>query len=200
MIVSVTASALPRKGFQEGPFLTLAAGVTQFDWDINQRLRVQEGESFEPTFGLGFGWNVQDWWAPEMQFRYATDSNNGRREHIVAVNTGVVFSWVTEALTDVGKWHIFPFVRPGIGYQLATLPGDPLSGVSRLLSHGIGPSIAGGVRFIYKTYLYLGIQVQEDFLWHDSHHQVLPGLGNTLIYDGGLGKQFEVFTLVGVHY
>lgn len=200
ILIFDAANALPRKGFHEGPFLALAAGITQFDWDVNQRTGVQEGNSYEPAFGLLFGWNVRDGWAPELQLRYATESEAGRREHIAAVNTGIVFTLLLDALTDLGHWQILPFLRPGGVYQLATIPGDPLSSSPRLISQGGGPSIGGGIRVLFKKYLYVGLQAQEEFIWHNSHTQSLPGLGNVLVYKGGMDLQFQAFLTLGVHF
>ncbi|OGQ04958.1 MAG: hypothetical protein A3F82_09820 [Deltaproteobacteria bacterium RIFCSPLOWO2_12_FULL_44_12] len=194
------ALASPRKGFYEGPYLTLSGGVMQLDWDTNQRTNVEEGKSYEPLIALGFGWNIYDWFAPELSLRYTTDPNDGRREHIAGGNIGCVFTWLANPLLELGKWHILPFVKPGVAFQIAVLPGDSLSTDERITTKGVGPSIGGGIRFTFKDYLYLGFQVQEELLYHEGQSQTLNPGGPALIYQGGWKDQFEVFTMVGIHY
>ena len=199
--LSLEAKAKPiRRGFYEGPYLTLSGGVLQFDWDINQRTKVEEGHSFEPLLVLGFGWNINDWIAPEMQLRYSTNFNGGRREHIAAINLGGAFTWIAKPLTDFRLWHILPFIKPSFTVQVSSLPGDPLAADHRVTIVGVGPNIGGGIRFLFKDYLYLGIEVQDELLQQSNKSQTLNPGGSNLIYAGGWKQQFLALGMVGIHF
>lgn len=200
LLMSPSAFAkLPRKGFYKGPYITLAGGAMQFDWDKNEQTGIEEGSPWEPTFILGFGWNTTDWFAPELAVRYTTDSNGGRREYIAGGNMGFVFTLLADPLLDFEKWRILPFIKPGFGLQIAIFPGAQNSTQNQLTSIGIGPSISGGVRFLYNKYLYFGLEVQEEFLHQQSASQQVSGV-DTQIYKGGWVSQFESILMVGVHF
>lgn len=192
--------ASPREGFYKGPYLTLLGGAMQLDWDINQRTQFEEARGVEPVAGLGFGWNIWDWFAPELLLRYTTTRNGGRREHIGGANVGACFTWVAPFLNKSDKWYILPFLKPGAGMQLAQLPGDPDANDNHVLIKGLGPSIGGGVRVLFNKYLYLGIEAHEELLFHESKRQQLTAGGTALIYNGGWKRQFEGLLMVGVHY
>lgn len=190
---------LPRKGFYKGPYIMLTGGAMQFDWDKNETTGVEEGSPWELMLGLIFGWNLNDWLGPEVLFRFTTDKNEGRREYIAGANLGMVMTWLADPLLDFEKWRILPYIKPGFGLQAAVLPGAANSTQNRLTSFGIGPSISGGIRFLYNKYFYFGLAVQEEFLHQNSVHQSVNGT-NTLIYKGGWVPQFETFLMVGVHF
>lgn len=191
---------IPRRGFLEGPYLMLGGGVMKFNWDVNQHTGVEEGKTFEPYFALTFGWNLIDWIAPEMQLRYTTDENGGKREHIAGVNIGPAFSLVTPFLTTFKNWKILPFIKPGMTVQIAALPGDPDSGTATVILTGIGPSIGGGVRFLFKKYFYCGVEAGQEWINMEGKSQdLIPG-GPTQIYQGGWKPQFQTSLMFGIHY
>ena len=193
------AHARPLKGFYEGPYLTLSAGLMQFNWDVNQRTGMQEANNWQTMLHLGFGWNLSDWFAPELQMRFGTDSNWSRREYISGANLGFNFILLADPLLNFKKWRILPFIKPGFVFQPLFLPGDPSVSNTNLRMIGYGGSAGGGVRFLFHEYLYLGVEVEEDFVNHTNKFQVLSG-NDTLIYPGGWKKQFEALTMVGVHF
>lgn len=172
----------------------------QFDWDINQRSGVEEGRRYEPMIALGFGWNVLDWMAPELFLRYSSNRNLGRREHIAGANIGVAFTWAPKPLIDFKKWRILPFIMPETCFQVVVLPGDPNANDDRISSKGVGGGIRGGIRFLFKEYLYFGFEAEEEFLYHEGQTQMLRQGGTAQIYKGGWKPQFSVFTIVGIHY
>ncbi|MDP2600173.1 MAG: hypothetical protein Q8P84_05495 [Deltaproteobacteria bacterium] len=190
---------LPRKGFYKGPYIMLAGGAMEFNWDKNETTGVEEGAPWELLLGLIFGWNLNDWIAPEILLRFTTDKNEGRREYIAGANLGFVFTLLADPLLDFEKWRVLPFIKPGFGLQAAVLPGAANSTQNRLTSFGVGPSVGGGVRFLFKKYLYFGVEVQEEFLRQTSLHQDVNG-ANTLIYKGGWVNQFETYLTAGVHF
>ena len=76
-------SVSPRQGWHKGPYLTANFGMTQVTNDPH----VITGRKFDgnilPSFGLTFGWDINDWIGPMLQANYATtraqvgDPNNG---------------------------------------------------------------------------------------------------------------------------
>ena len=177
----------------------LAGGAMEFDWDKNETTGIEEGSPWGLMLGLVFGWNVYDWLAPEVLFRFSTDKNDGRREYMAGANLGFVFTWLADPLLDFENWRILPFIKPGVGLQAAVLPGAANSTQNRLTSFGIGPSIGGGVRFLFKKYFYFGLEVQEEFLHQRSVYQAVNG-ARTRIYQRGWVGQFETYLTAGVHF
>lgn len=150
-------------------------------------------------FHLGFGWNLRDWFAPELNIRFTTDKNRGRREYIAGANLGFVFTFLAKPFLNFASLRILPFIKPGFVFQALSLPGDITSSDNQLTNIGLGAAIGGGIRFLYNEYLYFGFEANEDFVLHPNNFQQLSG-GNTLIYSDGLKKQLEILGMVGVHF
>lgn len=199
LLFSLASYARPPEGFYEGPYLMLAGGIMQFDWDVNQRTNVEEGRQWEPMLHLGFGWNVSDWFAPELNLRFYTDKNSGRREYIAGAHFGPAFTFIINPLLNFTSLRILPFVKPGFTFQAASLPGDPAANDNRVTSLGFGAGLAGGLRFIYNEYFYFGLELQEDIIYHPAKNQLINGI-STLIYQSGFKYQFEGRAMVGVHF
>ena len=192
-------AANPHTGFHTGPFLLFDAGILQFDWDVNQNTKVEEGREYEPTFGVNFGWNIFDWVAPELRVRYMTSRNARRREHVGAVQIGVGITPLFNRLLGE-NWQVLTFIKPGLSLQFSGLPGDPKALDSMIFTKGIGPFLGFGLRFQYHEYLYFGLEMQQEFHFQEAQAQLLQN-GNSLeIYRGGWKSQMNIFTTIGVHY
>ncbi len=196
VLLPLSAFAKPRPGFHEGPYLLASGGVLQYDWDQNQLVGIQQGNTFEPTVGFQFGWDLIDWFGLEVKTRYSTNSNQERREHIVTNNLGFTLTLLTAPLLDFKEWRFLPFVRPSLAIAIANLPADPAGNPNRVSTLAVGPSIAGGIHAMYK-YLYCGLELQEDFIPQPTKIQKSTG---NIIYRGGWKDQFGAMVVVGVHY
>lgn len=199
LLLSAPALARPPQGFFEGPYLALAGGLLQIDWDVNRRTGTEEGRKWEPMIHLGFGWNVTDWFAPELDLRFNTDRNAGRREYFVGAHFGPAFTLLLDPLLNFKSLRILPFVKPAFAFQAASLPGDTAANDNRVTDLGMGFALSGGVRFLLSEYFFFGIEAQEDFIYHPDKSQMISGT-STLIYPGGLKRQFEGRVMVGVHF
>src|SRR3989338_266728 len=82
LVSSPAFAKLPRKGFYTGPYVMLAGGAMEFDWDKNETTGIEEGSPWGLMLGLVFGWNVYDWLVPEALFRFSTDNNYGKPEYM----------------------------------------------------------------------------------------------------------------------
>lgn len=195
-----TVQANAQKGFHQGPYISLGAGVMKFDWDVNQRTLVEEGNTREPVFALLHGWNIKDWFGVELLLRYATSQNNGRREHIGGIHVGPAFFPIFGPLVRPARWKFLPFVKAAFIVQIAALPGDTNSSDRRVINTGVGTGFGGGLRVLYNKYLYFGFEGNQEFLRHQNTRQNLSPGGDTLIYAGGWKKQFNLLGTVGVHF
>ena len=194
----------PNKGFHTGPYLLMNGGFMQYDWDVNQRTLVQEGDKIEPIIGFTFGWHLLDWLGTELQTRYSTSDNNNRREHVANINMGLSYTFLGwEKLLDLKRWRILPFVKGSFCLNASSLPGDIQANDERVSIFGIGPGVGGGIHIKYK-YLYFGMEAQEDFIHYPSKSQEIfiggTSAGTQEIYRGGVQKQFSVLGVFGVHY
>lgn len=197
LLSPISVHSRPIEGFYNGPYILLVAGTKELDWDTNQRTQIQEGGSWEPLYGLTFGWNLMDWLAPELSLQYTNSPNGGRREHVAEANVGPTFSLLINPLLGE-TWQFIPFIHPTFTVELASLPGDRLAADDRVTMTGLGGSVTAGVRILRK-YFYAGLNVRETFLDFDEQKQNINGV-ETLIYTGGMKTQFETFLSLGVHY
>src|SRR3989338_6958293 len=130
------AFASPSSGFHKGPYFLLEGGVLNFEADKVAR-------NYEPTVGFHFGWNLKNYIAPELQIRYATNKNNGNREHIINVNVNTVFTFITNQLTKKNSVRLLPFIQGGVIAQFAAIPGDTSSTDRTVPMWGPGIGLGG---------------------------------------------------------
>ena len=199
MIAPRAAHARPIKGFHTGPYLLLVGGVLQEDFDRDQVTGKDVGNDFEPTFGFIFGWNIWDSFSGELQARYATNVGGGAREHIASANAYAKYTLIADALTDFPTLRILPFVKGGLATRVAALPGTPGAAHSTAARFGAGPGVGAGIAFLWKKYVYFGIDVQEDLLFFGSIDQTVGGVMRE-VYQGGFHPSFSGMAMVGVHY
>jgi len=198
LIVSMTSSAAP-KGFNKGPYFLLNAGFIHYTVDNNARTGRKVGRNIEPAFGFDFGWNITDEIAPELLIRYATNKNNGNREHIVNTHLSAVYNFLINGLVNHKIFHIIPIVKAGLVAQLAAIPGDPLSNDDKMAVWGIGPSFSAGVRAMITRYFYCGINGETNFIHLPAKYQEISGT-KTKILSGGWDLQLGLVGEVGVHF
>ncbi len=194
--------ARPAKGFHTGPYLVLEGGAMQADFDRDQVTGRMQGNDFEPAVGFVFGWNIYDAFSTELQGMYTTDKNGGRRIHIASANVYAKLFLITNFTTDFPSFRAIPFVKAGMGFRATVLPSTPTSATpdDTLTRIGVGPSIGAGVAFMWKKYLYFGIDLQEDLYIYDDIDQTVGGVPNTRVYNGGFQPSFTGMAFVGVHY
>jgi hypothetical protein len=204
MVLASSTEAKPRRGFNTGPYLAIEVGAGQNDFDTNQRTGERVGTDFEPTVGFLFGWNIYDWISAEISGRYATSKVADKREQIAGANLNTKFFLITDALTDFPTLRILPFVKAGVAFKVVALPGDTSAVKDDVLtSFAYGPSVGGGIMFLWKKYVYLGFNVQGDFLFFEDKYQDINNGGtstNTLIYKGGFIPQVVTTAILGVHF
>jgi len=197
---SGAAEARAPKGFHEGPYFLLSGGMFTYTADNNARRNTTTGNDIEPTVGFNFGWNIKDYIAPELQTRYTTNRNSGRREYVASININAVYSFVTPQLTSFkNNVYILPFLQMGPVFQFAAVPGDPDADTSTLFQWGAGIGVGGGAKVLFGRYVYLGILAQSDFLYLNEKKQDIGGVP-AIILNGGWDGQLAVSGLAGCHF
>lgn len=199
MLISSAAESAIAKGSLKGPYFLVNGGASYFAADNNVRTGAQVGRNFEPSGGFHFGWNIFNQFAPELEARYTTNRNGGNREHIATLNVNAVYSIILKKLTDFKKVKILPFLQAGPVIQLASLPGDPESTDGVITTWGQGFGFGGGVRFLIKTYFYLGALAQLDFVSFPDKFQTVGG-ASTKIISGGWKTEPAFSGNIGVHF
>lgn len=204
LVATSAAHAKPPKGFHTGPYLALEGGISYADFDVNQRTNEKVGTIVDPNVGFIFGWNVYDWLAAEMSGRYSTSEKRGRREHIANANLTTKAFLITNALTNFKTLRILPYAKAGLAMIFADLPEDEIvSATDTRFTYGFGPTVGVGVMFLFKKYVYLGINAQTDLLFlQDIRSSITSGgtTTSTLIYKGGFQPQFYSSFIAGVHF
>jgi hypothetical protein len=200
LAMAAEAGARPARGFLSGPYLALEGGVSQLAFDRDEASGEKVGSEFEPVIGFIFGWNIFDSFSAEIQGRYSTDRNNDRRLHSASADAVVKYFLITDALTDFPTLRILPFVKGGLGINVAILPGNRGSTDAKVTSVGYGPAVGGGIAFLWKKYFYFGVDVQEDLLFFRDTRQTVNGVPDTIVYKGGFHPCFGAMAILGVHY
>jgi hypothetical protein len=201
LIISLcaSASAKARKGFHEGPYIRIIGGLISSKFDDNVRTGEKVANDYEGTFGAEFGWDLWDSTGPELQLRYATKRVRNSREHVVNINTNIKYTFVTNALTDLGNLHILPFVQGGPAAILAAVPGDRLANNDLLFVWGLGAGLGVGIDFLVARYAYFGILIQGDVHHLTSAYQNIGGVRSKIIA-GGWEPQLGIVGMAGVHF
>lgn len=68
----VRVSDYPEKGWHKGPYLAANVGMMQITNDSHIVTGRKFDGSFDPEFGLTFGWDIADWIGPMLQVNFAT--------------------------------------------------------------------------------------------------------------------------------
>lgn len=197
--VSIFAEARPPKGFHSGPYLQVMVGSVDTSFDTNLVSNTKTGRDQEVAFGFMFGWHVSDNWGSFMDVRYSTDFNSGSRQHMVNGNVGGTYTLILDALTNFRSLRILPFIGGDVALRVDALPADPSTGNGLLDRYAVGPGILGGVNFLFRRYVYIGIVGQEDFLHFFSRSQTIGGV-DTTIYSGGWTPQWSTSVNAGFHF
>lgn len=200
MLAWTAAEARPQKGFNVGPYLAIEAGAAQTEFDTDQVTGTKVAGEFEPAFGFIFGWNIYDWFATELQGLYSTDRNSGNRVHYASAVVTTKYFLILDALTDFPTFRVMPFAKAGAGLRASILPDTPAAGTGKVTSLGYGPSVGGGIAFIWKKYFFFGIDLQEDLFYYDGISQTVGGVPGTPVYKGGFHPSFTGTGFIGVHY
>lgn len=190
----------PKKGFLHGPYLTLEMGAIQMDYDTDQVSGEKIGRDFEPAFGFLFGWNLNDNFSPEIQGKYATNFKSGRRLHVASANVYAKYTFIIDPLVDFKTLRILPFLKAGMAFRVAVLPGNRNATKNTITQMGWGPSPGGGIAFLWKKYFLFGIDLQGDLLIMNDIRQTVNGVPGTLVYQGGFHPAMSAMAILGVHY
>lgn len=68
----VKASDFPKKGWHKGPYVTANVGMMQLTNDKHSVTDRKFDGTFDPAYGITFGWDIADWIGPLVQINFAT--------------------------------------------------------------------------------------------------------------------------------
>lgn len=122
---ALASPSFPEKGWHKGPYLTANVGMMQVSNDSHSITDRKFNGTFDPAFGLTFGWDIADWIGPQLQINFATttsqvgDANGGN-------NGGAAYSKLPGVTFPAGTFPVQNGVRQyaiDLGlYCRATLP------------------------------------------------------------------------------
>lgn len=204
------AEEFPEKGWHKGPYLAAHGGMIQANDDRNIQTNVKFDGTFNPSFGLTFGWDINDWLGPMLQFTYSTATatvGNGTagypienaRQHImnISIFARAVIPYFTKAKWQPENVKILPYFKlGGTGYGMYV---NAATDGNKVGSYGGGVGIGGGVEFYVWKGLFFAIDVTENFLLLKSTFRTVNGV-RTKITSGGFYAQFNLLGLVGWHF
>lgn len=199
LCTSTSLYARPPKGFHSGPYLQVMVGAVESSFDTNQVSGTSIGRDQELAFGFMFGWHVSDHWGAFMDARYATDFNDGARQHMVNGNAGATYTLILDSLTNFHSLRILPFIGADVALRIDSLPVNPATGNGLADRYAVGPGIIGGINFMFRRYVYIGVSAQEDFLRFFSRSEDIGGVPTT-IYRGGWHPQWSTALNAGFHF
>jgi hypothetical protein len=170
-------SALPRKGWHKGPYLTANFGISQVTNDPHVITGRKYNGNFLPSFGLTFGWDINDWIGPMLQANYATtsaqvgdpnnDNNNGEpypsnpdlvfaagtfpvekaRQHVINVALFVRATHPYFTNTDTQPKNIKFIPYAKLGGSFHGMIIDAPTDANKVGAIGGGPSLGLGLEF-----------------------------------------------------
>lgn len=199
LLLPAIVCAKPSKGFHEGPYLRIIGGLAATEFDNNPRTGDNQGGDYQGCFGFQFGWNLWDSTAAELEGRYSTKKIRDNREHLVNINLNIKYSFIVNGLTDLGGFHILPFVQGGPAALIAAVPGDPASNDRIIGVYGGGFGGGTGVDFLIKQYIHFGIFIQADVYYINPVNQTIGGRSQRVI-KGGWEPQWGILGAAGVHF
>lgn len=204
LLFASTAFAKPVEGFFEGPYITLQAMLSQVDYDTDQISGEKLGRDFEPSFGLNFGWNITDDLSVDFTARYTTNTKrDGKDEHILSPDIAAKYAPFHINIKDDTSFFI-PYIRGGMGFCIAILPGNALSSDKKRTSLGFGPTFGAGFDLLIAKYIFIGANARYDIYNFDNIYQDLdlaaPQQFGQLVYKGGWKGAFSAGISLGVHY
>ena len=204
-LVSTSAFAggtiFPEKGWHKGAYLTANVGMMQATNDRHVITDRQFDGSFDPAFGITFGWDVADWIGPMLQINYATATdqvgdpnggNNGGAPY--PSDPGVTFPAGTFPVENA-RQHVLDFslfVRATLPYftragwqpgGVKIIPYAKLGGTGHAVftnaptdankggALGGGPAVGLGVEFYIWKGFFVAIDANEHFIFQKAFYR-----------------------------
>jgi hypothetical protein len=201
----------PEKGWHKGPYVAVHGGMIQATDDRNIQTGVQFNGTFNPSVGLTFGWDINDWLGPMMQFSYSTATGrvgNGTpnypienaRQHIMSFSlfARAVIPYFLKAKWQPRNIKILPYFKlGGTGYGMLVNAG---SNGNKVGGYGGGVGVGAGVEFYIWKGIFFAIDLTENFIFQKATRETVGGVPNTKITNGGFYAQFNFLGLIGWHF
>lgn len=201
----VKASDFPEKGWHKGPYITANVGMMQLTNDKHSITGRKFNGTFDPMFGITFGWDIADWIGPLVQFNFATakddvgDVNNavdtedyggfryptgtfppetGARQYALDFFLGAraTLPYFTRASWQPKVIKIIPFVKLGAtGHAVVNTASNTLNMAG---AFGGGPAIGLGCElFIWKGFFF-AIDATEHLIFQQKIEKTINNVIN----------------------
>ena len=175
-------------------------GMMLLDHDTNVDNGIPFGNDIEPGFGLGLGYNITNWIAPELQIAYSTStgqtSGGQGREHALNIRLNAKVSFLTSQAEKDKNVKIYPYVKVG-GVAHGLFVNAPVDD-DKVGAFGGGVTLGGGVELNYRA-LFIALDFANDLLFLQEEREDVAGV-DTLIIRGGFDYQLSLMGAVGVHF
>jgi hypothetical protein len=208
----------PDSGWHKGPYVALHGGMLQLTNDTHTVTQRKFNGTFDPAFGLTFGWDIADWIGPMLQLTYATTTaqvgtatgaagafpagtfpQENARQH--ALNIGLfaraTLPYFTRADWQPNMVKIIPYAKLG-GVGHAMFVNAPTNN-NKQGAYGGGIGLGAGCEFFIWKGLVLGLDLTENIIFQGSYSRDINGV-STKIIDGGTKFQFQLLGMVGWHF
>ena len=206
----VRADDFPENGWHKGPYIAVHGGMMQATNDTNIQTNVKFDGTWIPSFGLTFGWDINDWLGPMLQLTYGTATStvgNGTVNYPIesARQHALNFSLFCRAIIPYfvrAKWQpksvkILPYVKlGGTGHGLFV---NSNSNGNKVGGFGGGVGVGAGVEFFVWKGFFFAIDLTENLIFQKALYQTVGGV-NTKLTDGGFQAQFNLLGLIGWHF
>ncbi|HPW44745.1 MAG TPA: hypothetical protein PKU96_00015 [bacterium] len=207
---SAGGSDFPEEGWHKGVYLLATGGMMQMTNDKSLQTNRKFNGTFDPAFGLTFGWDIADWIGPMLQITYATTTaevgdggatypTETARQH--AINMGLfaraTLPYFTQASWQHNTVKILPYAKLG-GVGHAMFVNAP-NGNNKQGAYGVGVGMGLGCEFFIWKGLVFAIDATENIILQGSHSRDIAGV-STKILDGGTKFQFQLLGMLGWHF
>ena len=217
----------PDKGWHKGPYVLANVGMMQVTNDKHVITERNFGGTFDPSFGITFGWDIADWIGPMLQINYATSTGSvgtagavtkdgftfpagtfpvqsGVREH--AVNFSL-FAKATHPYFTSASWQpkmvkIIPYVKLGGTGNFVYVNASNDNNKAGAYGGGIG--MGGGCEFFIWKGLVVALDVTENLIFQQAYSRTITDSTGTPrkmnLTPTGMQPQFNLQGLIGWHF
>lgn len=219
---ALASPSFPEKGWHKGPYLAANVGMMQLTNDTHVVTNRKFNGTFDPSFGLTFGWDIADWIGPMLQMNFATATDQvGSATAIApypvttfpienarqyAVNLGLycraTLPYFLSADWQGANLKFIPYLKlGGVGHALYV--NAPTTN-NKVGAYGGGIGFGAGAEFFVWKGIFLALDVTENIIFQKSYYKnINDNTGapvNTKIINGGTSAQFNLQGLFGWHF
>lgn len=208
---AVSVADYPEKGWHKGPYLAATVGMMQVTNDKHSQTDLKYDGTFDPAYGLVFGWDVADWIGPMLQVNFGTTTSDvgiagnatyplqSARQYAVdfSILAKATLPYFTHATWQKKNFKILPYAK--LGGTGSVMYVNASESNNKIGAFGGGPAVGLGVEFLVWKGLFLTLDTTEHLIIQKSYYRTING-SYLKVTDGGFKPHFSFAGMFGWHF